>query len=147
MWKINLVLNWKKCHFVVQEGVVLAPMVSQRGIEVDKAKIEVIERMPPPTCVKGVGSFLRHTDFYWRYKAFSKTSKPLIFLLAKDASLIFSNECLKAFYRSQGLSFPLPLFKRKFGVFLSKLCVIITIMRLGRFWATKRQEALCYLLC
>ena len=146
--EVDLVLNWEKYHFMVQEGVVFGHMVSQWGIQVDKAKIEVIERLPLPTCVKSVRSFLGHVGLYRRFiKDFSKTAKLLTLLLAKDTPFIFSNECLKAFYRSQGLSFPLPLFKRKFGVFLSKLCVIITIMRLGRFWATKRQEALCYLLC
>jgi len=44
--EVNLVLNWKKCHFMVQEGVVLGHIISARGIEVDKAKIEVIERLP-----------------------------------------------------------------------------------------------------
>ena len=52
--EVNLVLNWKKCHFMVQEGVVLGHVISARGIEVDKTKIEVIERLPPPTSIKGV---------------------------------------------------------------------------------------------
>ena len=45
--EVNLILNWKKCHFMVQECVVLGHVVSKRGIEVDKANIEVIERLPP----------------------------------------------------------------------------------------------------
>jgi hypothetical protein len=44
----HLVLNWKKCHFMVMKGIVLGHLVSERGIEVDRAKIEVIERLPPP---------------------------------------------------------------------------------------------------
>ena len=44
----NLVLNWEKCHFMVQEGIVLGHRNSTRGIEVDKAKIEAIEKLPPP---------------------------------------------------------------------------------------------------
>jgi len=43
---INLVLNWKKCHFMVQEGVVLGHIISNKGIEVDKTKLEVIENYP-----------------------------------------------------------------------------------------------------
>ena len=43
----NLVLNWEKCHFMVTEGIVLGHKISGRGIEVDKAKIEVIEKLPP----------------------------------------------------------------------------------------------------
>ena len=34
-------LNWEKCHFMVTKGVVLGHIVSEKGIEVDKAKIEV----------------------------------------------------------------------------------------------------------
>ena len=44
----NLVLNWGKCHFMVKEGIVLGHIISERGIEVDKAKIELIESLPPP---------------------------------------------------------------------------------------------------
>ncbi|CAM8880687.1 unnamed protein product [Rhodiola kirilowii] len=48
----NLVLNWEKCHFMVQEGILLGHLVSKRGIEVDKAKVEVIEKLPPPKDLK-----------------------------------------------------------------------------------------------
>ena len=54
----NLVLNWKKCHFMVQEGIVLGHKISAWGIEVDRAKIEIIKKFPPFTCVKGVRGFL-----------------------------------------------------------------------------------------
>ncbi|XP_073317240.1 uncharacterized protein [Primulina huaijiensis] len=49
----NLVLNWEKCHFMVQEGIVLGHKVSENGIAVDKAKVEVIKNLPPPTSMKG----------------------------------------------------------------------------------------------
>ncbi|XP_074368473.1 uncharacterized protein LOC141708622 [Apium graveolens] len=52
--EVNLVLNWEKCHFMVNEGVVLGHLISERGIQVDKEKIEVIEKLPPPVNVKGV---------------------------------------------------------------------------------------------
>ena len=55
----NLVLNWEKCHFMVQEGIVLRHRISARGIEVDGAKIEAIEKLPPPSSVKGIRSFFR----------------------------------------------------------------------------------------
>ena len=48
----NLVLNWEKCHFMVREGIVLGHKVSKAGIEVDKAKIDTIAKLPPPTSVK-----------------------------------------------------------------------------------------------
>ena len=98
--EVNLVLNWEKCHFMVNEGIVLGHLVSNRGIEVDRAKIEIIEKMPPPTSVKGIRSFLGHAGFYRRFiKDFSKISKPLTNLLLKDASFEFSKECLDAFCR------------------------------------------------
>ncbi|GJT72517.1 reverse transcriptase domain-containing protein [Tanacetum coccineum] len=48
----HLVLNWEKCHFMVKEGIVLGHKVSEAGLEVDKAKIEVISKLPPPTNIK-----------------------------------------------------------------------------------------------
>jgi hypothetical protein len=60
----NLVLNWEKCHFMVWEGIVLGHKISEKGTEVDKAKIEVVEQLPPPTNVKGIRSFLGHVGFY-----------------------------------------------------------------------------------
>jgi hypothetical protein len=59
----HLLLNWEKYHFMVREGIVLGHLVSERGIEVDKAKIEVIERLPPPVNIKGIRSFLGHCGF------------------------------------------------------------------------------------
>ncbi|GJS99813.1 reverse transcriptase domain-containing protein [Tanacetum coccineum] len=50
----NLVLNWEKCHFMVKEGIVLGHKISKSGIEVDKAKVDVIAKLPHPTTVKGV---------------------------------------------------------------------------------------------
>ena len=95
----HIVLNWEKCHFMVREGIVLGRSVSERGIEVDRAKINVIEQLLPPTNVKGVRSFLGHTGFYKRFiKDFSRIARPLTNLLAKDAPFNFDEECLVAFY-------------------------------------------------
>ena len=78
----NLVLNWEKCHFMVQEGIVLRHWISARGIEVDKSKIEAIEKLPPPSSVKGIRSFLGHARFYRRFiKDFSRIAKLLSNLL------------------------------------------------------------------
>jgi hypothetical protein len=60
----DLVLNWEKCHFMVREGIVLGHLVSKRRIEVERAKIEVIQQLSPPVNVKGIRSFLGHAGFY-----------------------------------------------------------------------------------
>jgi hypothetical protein len=60
----DLVLNREKCHFMVREGIVLGHKILEKGIEVDKAKIDVIEQLPPPTNVKGVRSFLVIKDSF-----------------------------------------------------------------------------------
>ncbi|XP_058764942.1 uncharacterized protein LOC131638400 isoform X1 [Vicia villosa] len=94
----NLVLNWEKCTFMVTNGRVLGHKVSSKGLEVDPAKIEVIEKLPSPVNVKGIRSFLGHAGFYRRFiKDFSKVAKPLSNLLNKDTEFIFDESCLKAF--------------------------------------------------
>ena len=77
----------------------LRDLVSERGIEVDRAKIEVIEKLPPPINVKGIRSFLGHAGFYRCFiKDFSQIARPLMSLLAKDAPFDFTDECLVAFH-------------------------------------------------
>ena len=91
----NLVLNWEKCHLMVKEGIVLVHRISKKGIEVDRAKVEVIERLPPPISVKGVRSFLGHACFYRRFiKDFSKIAHPLCKLLEKDCKFVLMNPVL-----------------------------------------------------
>ncbi|RVW77825.1 Transposon Ty3-I Gag-Pol polyprotein [Vitis vinifera] len=94
----DLVLNWEKCHFMVQQGIVLGHIISKNGIEVDKAKVELIVRLPPPTNVKGIRQFLGHAGFYRRFiKDFSKISKPICELLVKDAKFVWDEKCQKSF--------------------------------------------------
>ncbi|GJV85718.1 reverse transcriptase domain-containing protein [Tanacetum coccineum] len=94
----NLCLNWEKSHFMVKEGIVLGHKISKNRIEVDKAKVDVIAKLPHPTTVKGVRSFLGHAGFYRRFiKDFSKISRPMTHLLEKNTPFIFSNECIQAF--------------------------------------------------
>ena len=94
----NLVLNWEKCHFMVQEGIVLGHRISARGIEVDKAKIEAIEKLPPPSSVKGIRSFIGHAGFYRRFiKDFSRIAKPLSSLLVQGTLFDFDEQCVQAF--------------------------------------------------
>jgi len=83
---------------MVKKGIVLGHVISQDGIEVDKAKTDLIISLPPPTSVKEVRSFLEHADYYRRFiKDFSKIAKPLSTLLAKDVPFYFSEACHEAF--------------------------------------------------
>jgi len=94
----NLVLNWEKCHFMVKRGIVLGHVISENGIEVDKAKIDLISNLPLPKTVKNIRSFLGHAGFYRRFiKNFSKIAVPLCNLLSKDVPFVFNEPCLQAF--------------------------------------------------
>nr|GEZ57717.1 reverse transcriptase domain-containing protein [Tanacetum cinerariifolium] len=94
----KLALNWEKSHFMVKEGIVLGNKISKKGIEVDKAKIEVISKLSHPTTIKGIRSFLGHAGFNRRFiKDFLKISRPMTHLLEKNSPFIFSNECIQAF--------------------------------------------------
>nr|GEX84819.1 reverse transcriptase domain-containing protein [Tanacetum cinerariifolium] len=94
----NLCLNWEKSHFMVNECIVLGHKISKQGIKVDKAKVDVISKLPHPKTVKGIRSFLGHTGFYRRFiKDFSKIVMPMTRLLEKDTPFIFSQECVDAF--------------------------------------------------
>jgi hypothetical protein len=91
--EVDLVLNWDKCHFMIQNGIVLWHKISEKGIEVNKVKIEVIEQLPPPTNVKGIHSFLGNVGFYQRFiQNFFQIAQPLTHLLVKDALFIFTEE-------------------------------------------------------
>nr|GFA37081.1 hypothetical protein [Tanacetum cinerariifolium] len=94
----NLSLNWEKSHFIVKEGIVLGHKISKNGIEVDKAKIDVIAKLPHPTTVKRVWSFLGHAGFYRRFiQDCSKISRPMTHLLEKNTPFVFSEDCIQAF--------------------------------------------------
>ena len=83
---------------MVREGIVLGHKISKEGLEVDKAKIDTISKLPPPTNVKGIRSFLGHAGFYRRFiKDFSKIARPMTQLLEKDATFVFSKDCTTSF--------------------------------------------------
>jgi hypothetical protein len=96
--EVDLVLNWEKCHFMVKQGIVLGHVICERRIEVDKAKVEVVEKLPPQTDIKSLRRFLGHAGFYRRFITdFSKITKPLTNLLQKDVPFDFNEKCLAAF--------------------------------------------------
>nr|GFA70261.1 DNA-directed DNA polymerase [Tanacetum cinerariifolium] len=94
----NLCLNWEKSHFMIKEGIVLGHKIFKNGIEVDRAKFDVIAKLPHPTTVKGIRSFLGQAGFYRRFiQDFSKISRPMTHLLEKNTPFIFFEDCIKAF--------------------------------------------------
>nr|GEY26528.1 hypothetical protein [Tanacetum cinerariifolium] len=87
-----------KVPLYVQEGIVLGHKISKKGHEVDRAKVDVIEKLPHPTTVKGVRRFLGHAGFYRRFiQDFSKTVRPITHLLEKETPFVFSKDCIDAF--------------------------------------------------
>jgi hypothetical protein len=96
--EVDLVLIWEKCHFMVKQGIVLGHVISERGIKVDNAKVEAVEKLPPLTDIKSLRSFLGHAGFYRRFiKEFSKITKPLTNLLQKDVPFDFNEKFLAVF--------------------------------------------------
>ena len=96
--KKRLVLSWEKSHFMVREGIVLGHLVSSKGLEVDKAKVEVIQDLALPTSIRELRSFLGHVNFYRRFiQDFAKVSKPLTSLLCKEKDFIIEEEGKHAF--------------------------------------------------
>ncbi|GJS91038.1 reverse transcriptase domain-containing protein [Tanacetum coccineum] len=83
---------------MVKEGIVLDHKIFKYGIEVYKAKVDVIAKLPPPTTIKGIRSFLGHTGFYRRFiQDFSKIARSMTHLLEKDTPFLFSPECQSSF--------------------------------------------------
>ena len=94
----NLVLNYEKCHFMVNQGLILGHVISSKGIEVDRAKVDVIKSLPYPTSVREVRSFLGHAGFYRRFiKDFSRITWPMCNLLQKNVDFRFDKKCKEAF--------------------------------------------------
>nr|GEX05621.1 DNA-directed DNA polymerase [Tanacetum cinerariifolium] len=88
----------EKCHFIVKEGIVLSHKISYFRIKVDRAKVDVIAKLPHPTSVKGVRSLLGHAAFYRRFiQDFSKITRPMTHLLEKESLFNFSKECIESF--------------------------------------------------
>ena len=128
---------------MAQEGIVLGHSISERGIEVDREKIEVIESLPPPKCVKDIRSFLGHSGFYRRFiKDFFKIAKPLYKLLAKEAIFEFDDICLEAFdtLKKALISAPVlqpPNWEKPFEIMCDA-----SNFAVGLFWVKERKASL-----
>nr|GEU88440.1 reverse transcriptase domain-containing protein [Tanacetum cinerariifolium] len=96
--RVNPKIHEEKSHFMVKEGIVLGHKISKNRIGVDMAKVDGIAKLPHPTIVKGIRSFLGHVGFYHRFiQDFSKVARPMTRLLEKDTPFIFSKDCIEAF--------------------------------------------------
>ena len=83
---------------MVNQGIVLGHVISSKGIEVDKAKVELISKLPPPISVKAVRQFLGHAGLYRRFiKDFSKLAKPLYELLENDFKFVWDDRFQASF--------------------------------------------------
>ena len=83
---------------MVNQGILLGHIISEKGIEVDKEKINLISKLLSHTNVKTVRQFLGHAGFYRRFiMNFSKITKPLYKLLEKDSKFIWDVDCQKSF--------------------------------------------------
>nr|GEZ26611.1 reverse transcriptase domain-containing protein [Tanacetum cinerariifolium] len=83
---------------MVKEGIVLGYKISKNRLEVDHDKVDVVIKLPHPTTVKGVRSFLRHAGFYRRFiQDFSKIARPMTRLVEKETPFVFSKDCINAF--------------------------------------------------
>nr|GEX99761.1 DNA-directed DNA polymerase [Tanacetum cinerariifolium] len=89
----NLVLNWEKCHFMCKEGIVLGHKISKSIIKVDRAKVDVIAKLPHPTIVKGVRSFLGHAECLDAFDILKKKLIDAPILVVPDWNLPFELMC------------------------------------------------------
>nr|GEU57629.1 reverse transcriptase domain-containing protein [Tanacetum cinerariifolium] len=94
----KLCINWEKSHFMVKECIALGHKISKEWIEVDKAKVDFITKLPHPTTVKGIRSFLAQAGFYHHFiKDFSEIARPMTRIFEKDTPFHFSKDCIEAF--------------------------------------------------
>ena len=122
---------------MVQEGIVLGHKISGKGIEVDKAKIEAIERLPPPRDVKGIRSFLSHAGFYRRFiNNFSKFSRPLTNLLQRDTRFNFDENCFTTIITLKQALLNAPILNHLIGGSLLIRFVKLVMKPLGLFFAS-----------
>jgi hypothetical protein len=131
---------------MVREGIVLGHIVSERGIEVDKAKIEVVERLPPPVNIKGIRSFLGHCGFYRRFiNDFSYIARPLINLLTKDVPFEFDDACLNSFNILKEALISAPIIQPPDWSLPFEIICDASDYAVGQFWDKQKIESIMHL--
>ena len=111
--KKRLVLSWEKSHFMVREDILLGHLVSSKGLEVDKAKVEVIQDFALPKSIRELRSFLGHVGFYRRFiQDFAIVSKPLTSLLCNEKDFIIKEEGKHAFMELKKSLVEAPILQR-----------------------------------
>ena len=140
--KKRLVLSWEKSHFKVREGIVLGNLVSSKGLEVDKAKVEVIQDLALPKSIRELRSFLGHVGFYRCFiQDFAKFSKPLTYLLCKEKDFIIKEEGKHAFMQLKQALVEAPILQSPNWTYLLRLCVILLILQWVRFWGNESTKS------
>ncbi|CAA7019754.1 unnamed protein product [Microthlaspi erraticum] len=101
----HLVLNWEKCHFMVRDGIVLGHRISEKGIKVDRAKIEVMMSLQPPNSVKGIRSFLGTCRVLQAFhQGLLQDHQTFDALLCKEVKFDFDSACFGGLSHDQGSS-------------------------------------------
>ena len=106
---------------MVRREIVLGHIISEKGIEVDKEKIELISKLPSPNNIKTVKQFLGHAGYYRRFiMDFSKIAKPMYKLLEKEAKFIWDADCQKRFEELKAYLTTTPIVEPLTGNYPSK---------------------------
>ena len=120
---------------MLKEGIVLGHRIIEKGIEVDGAKVEVIETLSPPISVKGVRSFLGHTGFYRRFsKDFSKIAHPQCKLLEKECKFYFDESYLEVFGELKEKLVFAPIIISPYWSKPFEVCMILAGLLLVWYW-------------
>ena len=142
----RLVLSCEKSHFMVREGVVLWHIVSSKGLEVDKAKIELIRNLPLLDTIRVLQRFLRHIGFYQRFiQDFPKFSKPLTTLLCKHKDFIIDEEGKRAFLMLKQALIESPILQSpNWGLPFEMMCHTLNYV-MDIMWAASQSHFLSFL--
>ena len=143
----HLLLSWEKSHFMVQEGTVLGHLVSSKGLEVDKAKVEVIQDLALLKSIRELRIFLGHVSFYRRFiQDFAKVSKPLTSLICKEKDFIIEEEGKHAFMQLKQSLVEVPILQSPNWDLPLEIMCDASDFAVRAVRATSQQKADCHML-